>query len=187
MRFKCTPNPSGLCMCGCGQRTRIADVTNTALCKVKGEPMRYIHGHRVRSAPHPYVINSDTGCWEWQWYVMDDGYALATDPHKNTSGGHTDYAHRVYYRMYKGAIPDEYHIDHLCKNRRCVNPDHLEAVTPSVNIRRSSVAKLTERDIRAIRRLIGSGIDASVIADQFGVGKKHIQSIGRGSVWRGIH
>ena len=45
-------------------------------------------------------------------------------------------AHRVSYEFYKGPIPDGLHIDHLCRVRLCVNPDHLEAVTPKQNVLR---------------------------------------------------
>lgn len=44
--------------------------------------------------------------------------------------------HRVSYEFHKGQIPKGLHIDHLCRVRDCINPDHLEAVTPGENVRR---------------------------------------------------
>lgn len=70
----------------------------------------------------------ENGCWEWTSYVNKRGYAQVWGYGKKLS------VHRLSYERHKGPIPDGYDIDHLCRNRRCSNPDHLEAVTRKENI-----------------------------------------------------
>jgi hypothetical protein len=55
-------------------------------------------------------------------------------------------AHRFSYKLYKGRIPAGYVVDHLCQNKLCVNPDHLEAVTSEVNIMRGHHPTTINRD-----------------------------------------
>jgi hypothetical protein len=72
----------------------------------------------------------DTLCWEWMAHKTDRGYGMFWLNDRN------HLAHRISYELTKGIIPDGLEIDHLCRNHSCVNPDHLEAVSPSENHRR---------------------------------------------------
>jgi len=75
------------------------------------------------------VINS-SGCWIWTGAKMRNGYGhLAVDGKKYA-------AHRYSYIQLKGAVPKNLDLDHLCRVRECANPDHLEPVTRSENLRR---------------------------------------------------
>lgn len=79
------------------------------------------------------AIDPVTGCHIWQRHVAPNGYGQICTP-----GRIRRIAHRAAYEVAKGPIPDGLQIDHLCKNTRCVNPDHLEAVTQRVNALRSN-------------------------------------------------
>ena len=74
---------------------------------------------------------SPTGfCWEWTGAHDRNGYGMFN------RGDKVDRAHRVAYELLVGEIPEGLHLDHLCRNRGCCNPDHLEPVTPRVNMTR---------------------------------------------------
>ena len=73
------------------------------------------------------VPSASTGCWNWVGQLNCNGYGQCC------SGGKLKRAHRVVYEGFLGPIPPGLILDHLCRNRRCCNPWHLEPVTHREN------------------------------------------------------
>ncbi len=76
-------------------------------------------------------VQKQGGCWIWLGNRNPKGYGTAY------FAGRTGSAHRVAYILFVGKIPVGLQVDHLCRNRLCVRPDHLEPVTPRENNHRS--------------------------------------------------
>jgi len=94
--------------------------------------------------------NGKEGCWEWTGY-MRRGYGQIKIAHRVMA------AHRISYEFSVGAILEGLSLDHLCRNRRCVNPKHLEAVTHRTNVMRG--CGITAREARQTRCIHGHIFD----------------------------
>ena len=138
---------TGLCNCGCGEKTKIANQTRRPLGWIKGMPIKFLQGHNVRPRGERYKADPLTGCWVWQWATRkSDGYGTAYKNRKKVQ------AHRLIYEEIKGQIPAGLTLDHLCRNILCVNPDHLEPVTQRENVLRGNgVAAIHARKTHCIR------------------------------------
>jgi HNH endonuclease len=99
------------------------------------------HVERVHVSGHPRFTSpevvdrflaaiepDESGCWLWSGDHFVDGYARM-----RVGGGQQIGVHRLAYELLVAPIPAGFHIDHLCRVKGCINPDHLEAVTQRVN------------------------------------------------------
>ncbi len=87
---------------------------------------RYVRSDRIEEL----IVRSEDGCWLWRNGTSTQGYGRRRVP------GRRLLAHRWVYELLVGPVPAGATLDHLCRERSCVNPEHLEPVTMKVNIQR---------------------------------------------------
>ena len=164
----------------------------------KGEPLPVLESRRGAkeslplSARFAYFadIRGEDDCWLWRGYARENGYGSASIGRKSVS------AHKFSYELHYGSVPAGLVVMHTCDVKRCVNPYHLTLGTPSDNTQdalqkgrfpvgeESSSARLTARDVDAIRAAFRSGDSKRSIAERFGVHRSTVQDIIHGRTWR---
>jgi hypothetical protein len=139
--------------------------------------------------------NTPSGCWEWTGAKSSGGYgSLGVD-------GKTVRAHRFSYELHFEKIADGLEVLHKCDNCKCVRPDHLFVGTQLDNVKdmrakgrarygetkgaKNGRAKLTEKDVRIIRRL-GTKMGAKKISKILGFAETTIHDIIRRLTWKHI-
>jgi hypothetical protein len=113
------------------------------------------------------------GCWIWQLGLDKAGYGRALSM----------LAHRYAYRAFKGPLIVGMHIDHTCANKACVNPEHLQQITPKQHsqfVAQHQTRKLLPDDVKYIR---SSSESAKHLATQFGVSDVTIRNIRKGKAY----
>lgn len=121
-----------------------------------------------------FDVDEATGCWVWNGPLTVHGYPYS-------------YQHRRFWEAVNGPRPDGHHIHHLCRNRACVNPDHLESLPERQHLKihyLDEKAGLTFDDVRAIRELgTRMGVSARQVAAQYGVSWFTVYRYWRGESW----
>ena len=156
-----------------------------------------------------YKVN-ERGCWIWHGALDRDGYATFYEKQPPARFSRKVRAARWSYAHFVGPIPEGLVMDHLCRVRRCVNPKHLEPVTPRENVLRGKLpeymrthkpakgsrgnpgqtwsrgvgngrARLTPEKVLAIRADPRSQV---VIAAEYGIGQTHVSKIKSRETWK---
>lgn len=161
-------NPTGLCLCGCGEQAPLCPQSYRKRGITKGDPMDYVHGHNNRQKPEGYVVEDrgyETPCHIWTGRVSTGAGMVWRD-------GRNVPAYRDVYETVSGTnLNRKIHVHHKCEVRMCIRFDHLEAVTVSQHrLRHFGISPQT---VQAIIEAEGSQRE---IASRFGVSQ--------GTVWR---
>lgn len=132
--------------------------------KVRGWSFEELFGDRIQK-------DRRTGCMLFTDHLLPNGYGGVTHNYKQWL------AHILAYTVTKGPVPEGLEVDHVCRVRHCVNPEHLEAITRSENHRRGSQGKLTKEDVIEIRNQLKQGIPGRELARRYNVSDALISMI----------
>lgn len=171
-----TGERTGICLCGCGQKTNISKENDASADRVKGRPALYILGHSHKFGPTKpmYKVDPKTACWHWLGAKDRAGYGKWRYLQTPTS------AHRAMWQRVNGPLSKKLDVDHLCNQRDCINPKHLEPVTTSENMKRAvsrgaQFGKPTPFDEKKVIKLYADGWSCPAIGEFLGVNKQSIR------------
>jgi len=139
------------------------------------------------------IPSNRVDCWKWTSTLNNNGYGRFWDSEREC----WQLSHRLAYEVLKGEIPDGLQVRHLCHNRLCCNPAHLDVGTARENSEdsakagrlvcgsRSPRAKLDEEAVIRIRQN-ADGLTTRQLAEAFGVSVGTISNVRNGVIWRHV-
>jgi HNH endonuclease len=122
-------------------------------------------------------IRKSSECWDWTGYVAKDGYGSVWLKGKPVQ------AHIAVYSLLIGEVPAGLQLDHLCRNRGCVNPKHLEPVSKKENQRRRIDLRLSLDAVKEIKDMYSLGHTQQNIATLYGVSQSAVSRVISGEIW----